>query len=225
MAADDALALLSDGPRTFSDLAISRETEEFLKPYSFEMLIRDSDDVCQVAVMIVKRLMSSDEANGMGQQFSREVLQIISDVVESVEARNRQESMDDDQDSNVVYWKELQQKYQAKLDEHLAALEQHDQEGNEQAIPRALSKAVYFHRLLEECKYKEKMTSKRALNLCLILLKQCRASISDQNLIDICQRLIMPALRDTEDPQCQVIGVESIGLLALLDKDLFVNYS
>ena len=59
---------------------------------------------------------------------------------------------------------------------------------------------MYFHRLLEECNYKEKMTGKRALNLCLILLKQCRASISDQNLIDICQRLIMPALRDTEDP-------------------------
>jgi hypothetical protein len=33
--------------------------------------------------------------------------------------------------------------------------------------------------LLEECMFKEKITSKRALNLCLILLKQCRASISD----------------------------------------------
>lgn len=89
LSAEDAFQVISQELKAFSDLAANRETEEFLKPYSFEMLIRDSDDVCQVAVMIVKRLMSSDEANGMGQQFSREILQIISDVVESVEVRNR----------------------------------------------------------------------------------------------------------------------------------------
>lgn len=133
--------------------------------------------------------------------------------------------MQDDNDSNVVYWAERQVKYQDKLDEYLAALEQYDQDGDEEKIPHVLAKAVYFHRLLEESKFKEKMTGKRALSLCLILLKQCRASISDQNLIDICQRLIMPALRNTEDAQCQLIGIESIGLLALLDKDLFRNYS
>ena len=179
LSAEEAFHIISEQMQTFNDLAVNRETEEFLKPYSFEMLIRDSDDVCQVAVMIVKRLMSSDEANGMGQQFSREMLQIISDVVESVEVRNRQEEMEDEGESNVVYWAERQVKYQDKLDEYLAALEQYDQDGDEEKIPHALARAVYFHRLLEECKFKEKMTGKRALSLCLILLKQCRASISD----------------------------------------------
>ena len=93
--ADEALEIIAGEPRKYNDLGVSRETEEFLKPYSFEMLVRDSDDVCQVAVMIVKRLMSNDEANGMGQQFSLTMLQIISDVVESVEARKSDDAMDD----------------------------------------------------------------------------------------------------------------------------------
>lgn len=74
ISAEDAFCIISEELKSFSDLAVNRETEEFLKPYSFEMLIRDSDDVCQVAVMIVKRLMSNDDANMMGQQFSREIL-------------------------------------------------------------------------------------------------------------------------------------------------------
>jgi len=55
------------------------------------MLVRDSDDVCQVAAMIIKRLMSSDEGGWLsqyatsGNQFSREMLQIISTVREPLE--------------------------------------------------------------------------------------------------------------------------------------------
>jgi hypothetical protein len=44
-------------------------------------------------------------------------------------------------------------------------------------------------------------------------------------LIDICQRLILPALRNTDDVLSQLIGIESIGLLGLLNKELFMNYS
>ena len=44
-------------------------------------------------------------------------------------------------------------------------------------------------------------------------------------MIDICQRLILPALRNTDDVLSQLIGIESIGLLGLLNKELFMNYS
>jgi len=50
--------------RAFKDLVKVKDTQEYLKPYSFEMCARDSDDACQVAVMIVKRLMGSDEVSG-----------------------------------------------------------------------------------------------------------------------------------------------------------------
>lgn len=55
------------------------------------MLVRDSDDLCQVAAMIIKRLMSSEEGGQQSQyttsgtQFSREMLQIISTVREPLE--------------------------------------------------------------------------------------------------------------------------------------------
>ena len=87
-----------------------------------------------------------------------------------------------------------------------------------------LAKAVYYHRLLEESRLKEKLNMKRALSLCSTLLKQCRANISDKNLIDICQNLIMPSLQ-TDDRDMLVLSFESIGLLSLLDKGLFHNYS
>ena len=46
----------------FYNLQVNKKwTYEYLKPFSFEMLVRDSDDLCQVAEMIIKRLMSSDE--------------------------------------------------------------------------------------------------------------------------------------------------------------------
>ena len=37
--------------------------------------------------------------------------------------------------------------------------------------------------IIEEINLKEKLCYKRALNLCLILLKQCRADVDDPNLI------------------------------------------
>lgn len=68
-------------------------------------------------------------------------------------------------------------------------------------IKSVLLKARLYHRVLDEINLKEKLILKRALNLCLILLKQCRVNINDKNLIDICQTLIQPALKATEDKE------------------------
>ena len=43
-------------------------------------------------------------------------------------------------------------------------------DGDGMLLP-TLQKAVLFHRILEEIGLKKKLTTKRALNLCLILLK------------------------------------------------------
>ena len=32
--------------RSFDDLQINKDPQEFMKPFSFEMFVRDSDDVC-----------------------------------------------------------------------------------------------------------------------------------------------------------------------------------
>ena len=85
------------------------------------------------------------------------------------------------------------QKYKDKFDQKLAIIEQYnDSEDNDQNkdmnidIKTVLLKAHLYHRVLDEINLKEKLILKRALNLCLILLKQCRVNINDKNLIDIC---------------------------------------
>ena len=82
-----------------------------------------------------------------------------------------------------------------------------------------------YHAVLEEINLKEKLTIRRALTLCLILLKQCRASVADKTLFEICVALIQPALSSAEDEEIQMLAIESIGLLGLLDGMLFANYS
>ena len=68
-------------------------------------------------------------------------------------------------------------------------------------IKSVLLKARLYHRVLDEINLKEKLILKRALNLCLILLKQCRVNINDKNLIYFCQTLIQPAFKATEDKE------------------------
>jgi hypothetical protein len=87
----------------------------------------------------------------------------------------------------------LKQKYKDKFDQKLAIIEQYnDSEDNDQNkdlnidIKTVLLKARLYHRVLDEINLKEKLIYKRALNLFLILLKQCRVNINDKNLIDIC---------------------------------------
>lgn len=77
---------------------------------------------------------------------------------------------------------------------------------------------------IEELRLKEKLCFKRALSLCLILLKQCRADVTDQSIIQICSTLIAPAVKN-KDRDNFLIAIECIGLLCLLDKKLFSNYS
>jgi hypothetical protein len=87
-----------------------------------------------------------------------------------------------------------------------------------------MSKVRHYVALIEELNLKEKLSFKRALNLCLILLKQCRADVNDQNLITICETLIGPAIQ-SKDKDNMLLAIECIGLLCLLDKELFQNYS
>jgi len=67
----------------------------------------------------------------------------------------------------------LRAKYMAKYDEHLAEL----QEFNEQAdnrrgdLAKVIQRARHCHAVLEEINLREKLTIRRALSLCLILLK------------------------------------------------------
>ena len=87
-----------------------------------------------------------------------------------------------------------------------------------------MRKVRMYVALLEEINLKEKLSFKRALNLCLILLKQCRADVTDQNIITICETIIAPTIKE-KDKDNMLLAIECIGLLCLLDKDLFSNYS
>ncbi len=83
-----------------------------------------------------------------------------------------------------------------------------------------MRKVRHYVALIEELNLKEKLSFKRALNLCLILLKQCRADVNDQNLISICETLISPTIQ-SKDKDNMLLAIECIGLLCLLDKELF----
>jgi predicted RNA-binding protein with RPS1 domain len=72
--------------RQFNELVI-RDVEEYMKPFSFDQFVKDIDDVCQVAVMIAKKLSADDEAG-----FSLQMLQTISDIREPLEEKNAQQS-------------------------------------------------------------------------------------------------------------------------------------
>lgn len=79
--------------------------------------------------------------------------------------------------------------------------------------------------LIEEVTLKEKLCFKRALILCRSLLKECRImDVNDQNVIQICEVLIQPSIH-SQDPQNQILALECIGLMTILDSDLFSSYS
>lgn len=95
---------------------------------------------------------------------------------------------------------------------------------NYEELNKIMAKVRHYVALIEELNLKQKLSFKRALNLCLILLKQCRADVNDQNLISICETLIGPAIQ-SKDKDNMLLAIECIGLLCLLDKELFINYS
>lgn len=72
---------------------------------------------------------------------------------------------------------------------------------------------------------KEKFTVKRALILCRSLLKACRqTNENDESLLAICNNVIGPALK-SNDSENVSIALECIGLLTLLNKQIFSNYA
>ena len=83
-----------------------------------------------------------------------------------------------------------------------------------------------FVQLVEETHLKEKLSYKRALTLCRTLLKQCRlANVNDASVISICETLIHPAVLHPDDKENLLLAFECIGLICILDKDVFMNYS
>jgi hypothetical protein len=99
-----------------------------------------------------------------------------------------------------------------------------DEDYSVKELNQIMRKVRHYVALIEELNLKEKLSFKRALNLCLILLKQCRADVNDQNLISICETLIGPTIQ-SKDRDNMLLAIECIGLLCLLDKELFQNYS
>ena len=72
----------------FHSLGNQRETDEYLKPFSVEMFVRDADDVCQVAVMIARKLFGLEGHS----EFSLQLLQIISDIREPLDAKKQDDA-------------------------------------------------------------------------------------------------------------------------------------
>ena len=66
--------------RAFQELGPQRDVQEFCKPFSFDQLVLDSDDVCRVAVIIARKLLDARL-----DEFSLSMLQAISDIKEPLE--------------------------------------------------------------------------------------------------------------------------------------------
>ena len=60
--------------------------------------------------------------------------------------------------------------------------------GPPQRYDRPLTFPLATHLL--EIVLQGKLCFKRALNLCLILLRQCKADVNDSNMISICQTIL-----------------------------------
>lgn len=197
--------------REFRDLALKRPVPEYCKPFAFESLALDCDDACRLAVIVARRLLDARI-----DEFSLCMLQAIADV---------REPLEEDQEDFITFKRQREivyRKMEAKLEQvnELVAGEDY----SVGALNGLMRKVRHYVALIEELNLKEKLCFKRALNLCLILLKQCRADVNDQNLVSICETLIGPTIQ-SKDKDNMLLAVECIGLLCLLDKELFHNYA
>jgi len=87
------------------------------------------------------------------------------------------------------------------------------------------SKFNRFKNLVEETYLKEKCCFKRALVLCKAMLKQCGVrDVNDQNVVSICETLIEPAIK-SNDAELTLLAIECIGLITILDEEVFHNYA
>jgi len=96
------------------------------------------------------------------------MLQIISDVREPLEER-----VNPDDEGGPSNLKEMKLQFQSKLDQKKEELEQFAQldEYDEDKFNSVIAKTKLYASIVEEINLKEKLTLKRSLNLCLILLK------------------------------------------------------
>jgi len=87
------------------------------------------------------------------------------------------------------------------------------------------SKFNRYKNLVEETYLKEKCCFKRALILCKAMLKQCGVrDVNDQNVVSICETLIEPAIK-SNDSELTLLAIECIGLITILDEEVFHNYA
>lgn len=66
--------------REFRDLNLKRNIQEYCKPFSYESLVMDSDDVCRIAVIVARKLLEARI-----DEFSLSMLQAISDIRDPLE--------------------------------------------------------------------------------------------------------------------------------------------
>lgn len=219
--------------REFRDLAQKRDIQEYCKPFSFEQLILDSDDICRIAVIITRKLLDNRI-----DEFSLSMLQCISDIKEQLEDEeplplNANDEVipiapNQDESQTISFKKQrdlLYKKLESSLDQvNELVTSSQDVDYSVSDLNSIMRKVRRYVALIEEINLKEKLSFKRALNLCLILLKQCRADVNDQNLVSICETLIAPTIA-SKDKDNMLLAIECIGLLCLLDRELFINYS
>eukprot|EP00347_Sterkiella_histriomuscorum_P002311 403368647 len=198
--------------RAFQDLSVQRDIQEYCKPFSFESLVLDSDDICRIAVIVARKLLDSRI-----DEFSISMLQAISDIKEPIDEVCEEGALNLKKERDRAY-----QKLEAKLENVNEIIMQEDYSISD--LNRIMRKVNFYVNLIEELNLKEKLSYKRALNMCLILLKQCRADVNDQNMVQICDTLIGPTIK-SKDQDNMLLAIECIGLLCLLDKEVFQNYT
>ena len=144
-----------------------RDISEYCKPFVFEQLVIDSDDIVKIAIIVARKLL-----DGRIDEFSISTLQAISDIKEPLE---------DGQEDYQINYRKLRDEVQKKMDQKLESI--NDLFASEDYEPADLNKIMikvhHYVRLIEEYNLKEKLSYKRALSMCLILLKQCGTDVTD----------------------------------------------
>jgi len=145
--------------RGFQDLGQQRDLQEYCKPFSFECLVTDSDDVCRIAVIVARKLL--DER---ADEFSLSMLQAVSDIKDPLEDNQENEMVSIKAQRDKMY-----KRLESKLDDVNELVTKDDYSIVE--LNTIMRKVRKYVSLIEEMNLREKLSFKRSLNLCLILLK------------------------------------------------------
>lgn len=92
--------------REFRDLDLKRNIQEYCKPFSYESLVMDSDDVCRIAVIVARKLLEARI-----DEFSLSMLQAISDIRDPLEESK--------EDVEVLSYKQQKQVLNRKMDQKI----------------------------------------------------------------------------------------------------------